>query len=737
MKLGKMNLLLFFFLAAALWMPLSGCDDDDDDTDDDVSDDDAVDDDAADDDAAPAQGYARLALVLPADAGPIVTLAAGDAEELLGQVFDGRVALLHEPDLREDTLNIVIGDEGIAQQVFSAAECEQMAAESFRIRVATVNDRRMIVIYGADGRGTQYGVFDLLESFGFGFFHPEETYVPPLEIIEIPPGANTYQTPSYGRRGFHIHTMHPLPHTEFLMRDDPQHLIWAKRLVDWLAHNKQNYMQWELLRTVDFDATVNHFRAIVDYAHRRGVNVGIVVSWVFMQQKAWRIVPDLKRECREEMEANIDQLMQAPWDHLHFEMGSSEFTEVDDRIQVKWMDNVVAYLAQQYPNTDASVKVHCSSGQTAEHYGDINFNYLPQEADPGMGIYPHTVQFYDLQGPAPAYGNEDFSELVDWMMTQIGQRKVYYYPETAYWCSWDIDVPLFLPVYLFNRWKDIVFLADKGLDGHVTFTSGHEWGYWLNDWVVARSTWDARLDWQDILNDFTAVFGEAGNALFTALRDLTLHQEDLLIGFNLAPYIAGQDTWDELGYFVGTTTHPKPITFSELYQMNARGIYDLQDSALQGLADMLETYTYLLEKVEAVRGLIPAPAATWYEELTDSFLVNWYRTKHAYLLYAGATARRLAELGENPDGEELAQLHFAEAQEITFRFLMLMRKREMFYRYPVELSSGWGRSLTSYDFKYLYQASTGYWYTRYEKQAIDKNFDPFLDNLIDPIWFFL
>ena len=71
-----------------------------------------------------------------------------------------------------------------------------------------------------------------------------------------------------------------------------------------------------------------------------------------------------------------------------------------------------------------------------------------------------------------------------------------YFPESAYWISADIDVPAFLPEFLYARWLDIHRLApscaDAGLpplDGHVTFTSGHEWGYWLTDYLVAKMLW--------------------------------------------------------------------------------------------------------------------------------------------------------------------------------------------------------------------------------------------------------
>ena len=704
---------------------LASCNQNDDDDDNDSIDD--------DDDDASNGGIKIILVAVQPDQALQITL--DDVSSFLRKAFHVPVHISEQIDENPDALNITVNLDDVNDAAFTAAESNGLPAESFRLRTADFNGQTIIAVLGADGRGTQFALYHLLEMYGFRFFHPEQTFIPQIDQVAPPENLDVYEAPDWQRRGFHIHTMHPLPHTEFLMRDDPAYLEYSKNLIDWHVRNKQNYMQFELLRTVDYDATLDHFNAWVDYGHTRLMDMGIVITWVFMQQKAWRIVPDMRHECKEEMEANLDQIMQVPWDHINLEMGSSEFTEVVDTTQVAWMNNTVVYLGENYPDTEASVKVHCSSGQVAEHYGNINFNYLAQEADPRMGVYPHTVQFYDLQGPAPAYDNEDFGELLAWMEQILGTRKMYYYPETAYWCSWDIDVPLFLPVYLFNRYKDVVLLTDWDLDGHVNFTSGHEWGYWINDWTLARYVWDSDQEWTDALALITDIFGDAGPTLYEALHNLTLYQEDTLIGYNLAPYLAGFDTWDELGYMLGSTTHPMPIMFSELYRMSAQEIYNFHDTVLLGLENLNATYQQLLENVKLVENMVPENAMDWYRELVDCFQVNAYRSDHAFQLNTGVAYRRLHELGVLENGEQLAQEHFAEALAITPQFLDLMRQREAEYRYPVFLSSGWQRSLTSYDYRFLWQASTGYWYRRYEKQAIDKNFNPLLDNVVDPFWF--
>jgi len=683
---------------------------------------------------APPATPTRVLIVLPNDADASVRLAADDAVGLLKQIPTLEAAVANAIADDGATFNVAIVGRGVSAAVFTAAETANMPPESFRLRSA---GERVVAIAGADARGRQYGIYDVLERLGFRFFHPEQTYAPPAADVKWPAKVDVFETPSWGRRGFHFHTEHPIEASEFLLVPSATHRQWAHDLIDWLARNKANYWEFELLRTVDYDKTAPYFKELVDYSHARQVDAGVVVTWVFQQQKAWKLLPSVVIENKAALERGLDRIMQVPWDHVNLEMGGTEFTKVGDRLQVAWMNDTVAYLAAKYPHTSASVKVHCSTGQTAPHYGGVNFNYLAQFADKRLGIYPHTVMYYGLEGPAPVYDNRDFGPLYRWTLSMIdGVRKVYYNPETAYWCAFDISVPLFLPLYLRNRAADIALLADKRLDGHVTFTSGHEWGYWLSDWGVARLTWNSRRTWTDALADFAAIFGDAGPAVAGAVRDLGEAQQHWLIDRHLASYHAGQDTWNELGYLVGTDTHPRPVLFRELYKMKTANVRALQRGVIADLAGAAADFAALRARLEALAARLPAGAAPWFAELRDGFRVDELRATHAHSLWAGAAARRLQELGDDPGGEATAQIFFARAKGATRRLAATIHARESHYRYPLFYSTGWKRSVTAYDFRYLYQASTVYWNRRYEKQAIEKDFHPFLMNLVDPIWFF-
>src|SRR6185295_10667174 len=134
----------------------------------------------------------------------------------------------------------------------------------------------------------------------------------------------------------------------------------------------------------------------------------------------------------------------------------------------------------------------------------------------------------------PTYGNTDFGYMRDYLKLEVklGEREVLWHPETAYWVSFDVDVPLFLPIYAERRVHDLRLIAGdeksigKKMSGQQTFSSGWEWGYWLNDVVTARAAWNPHDEATSdeaargkILDDaLKTPFGAAA----TTVRDLVL-----------------------------------------------------------------------------------------------------------------------------------------------------------------------------------------------------------------------
>ena len=58
--------------------------------------------------------------------------------------------------------------------------------------------------------------------------------------------------------------------------------------------------------------------------------------------------------------------------------------------------------------------------------------------------------------------------MFEFMYQQIAaqQRPVGFYPETSYWVNYDTEVPLFLPVYAYQRLRDLRGIAREEVRGH-------------------------------------------------------------------------------------------------------------------------------------------------------------------------------------------------------------------------------------------------------------------------------
>lgn len=127
------------------------------------------------------------------------------------------------------------------------------------------------------------------------------------------------------------------------------------------------------------------------------------------------------------------------------------------------------------------------------------------------------------------------------MMLNAGRRDVIWYPETAYWVNYDINVPLFLPLYAERRLYDLRMIAQEEerlqqrIQGQVIFSSGWEWTYWMNDLIAARAAYDPMLELRHedavikYLNLVTQYFGTQGPRINYLLADLIKNEHELLI----------------------------------------------------------------------------------------------------------------------------------------------------------------------------------------------------------------
>jgi hypothetical protein len=699
-------------------------------------------------------------------------------------------------NLSAQAVVLSFGDTAVGRTLVPAAEVKSVGAEGFVLRSGKSAEATLIASVGNAGDrlphgniGTSYGAYALLEELGFAFLHPLAPTLP--KKLSLPTGSlDRKESPKWPIRGTHIHTMHPLELTDLLEGwgpNGPDDVAgWTAMLPDWDHYlewalaNRQNRVEWVLLWAdswkdfADGPVRQGRFKQLVDRAHAFGVAAGADVPIGLKQQHGMDLVRatgDLADELTQ-IHTHLDYVFQAGFDFLATESGSTEFTHPDPTRMLNWMDEVAKYTKATY-KAPSYIKAHCSTGQVADGYVDpytqqpLNFNFLPHYADPSLGVMPHTVEDYGLSDLAPTYGNTDFGYMKDFLEEEVGAREVVWHPETAYWVTFDINVPLFLPIYAERRVSDIRVLAadqaagkmgrgahaGQAMDGQMVFSSGWEWGYWLNDVVAARAAWApqsaAKSDREAFLSALGPVvrpFGAVGPQVATIIADLADAQADLLINGivngkapsqidmrNGHAYLEGFDATDDLA----NLAHGAGINAAPVTQPRRLGLVDMRnpfnsgpdyDTELGPLLTAMDTkLTQLSDKLTALAPMIPAEAVDLYSDLVDAAHMTALRAHQVHGLYdyvngfpfSPADAARLARLKDARDALDLAQT--------------IVNEREKHYRVPADRIAGWRKNPTAYDFTYLWETRSLYFWWRDEGKAVDAPINPCYLNIINPV----
>jgi hypothetical protein len=580
---------------------------------------------------------------------------------------------------------------------------------------------KTIVVFGPTAADLAHGAYALLETFGLRFFHPKQTFVPKLATARWPRAIDVVRRPAFATRGLHVHTLHPVEWLPALVEPGEANLADAKLLIDWLVRTGQNHLQWFFLDSIPPSQWQPRLAEIVDYAHRRGVTVGAAAHlWGGASlQNALHMV-DSKGNWQEQLEGNLEKLVAAPIDYV--ELWQGEFLATDPEQVVTWLDHATAYLAAKHPKVRIASEIHVGNfpKMWIDFRGekDVFFYHLPKYADPALAVGVHTVHWFDLYRDWGAYEHPNFSLQREFLFDQITKRKVRYIPESAYWASADIDVPLFLPEYVESRWIDIHRLTgdlkERGLpelDGHVSYSSGHEWGYWLTDYLSAKIAWEPEKPLAHFLSIYSSAFGDCANDVDRALTKTVDLQREFLFDRRLLPYLAGEDAHDDFGVLGGIVTIPKRVPFEEVARMDPSKRATFETEVVGSLARYAAESEPPLEAVRArCRGADPA-LASWCDELADGIEIGRVRALHAEQTYRAVLAFASGDV-------ERAREHLANARAITTqRARALVEARARGYRFPLEDLVGRGKNPTSYRFRLLAQAHSLCFWSRREEQV--------------------
>ena len=661
-------------------------------------------------------------------------------------------------------------------------------AEGYAIRggdVSVNGHRRAVVgVSGADAFGLQHGVYRLMELTGKRHYSYTETYTPPVGKAVAPANgyAETHQPADWLKvRGFSPHLYHPLPLQTAFHEPSPAHLEMVKRYIDWHVQNGQNFIMFPMLELdqvngllplkrgdAKFEAWLPHAAAIVDYAHQRGVKLSVKLAFAnyvssnayainpfsaaiksFWLNRAWKKVeaartPGAKSEAqqaydallaryraedRRKIERTIDRFMQVPWDEIAWNLGTSEFTPTNDDLTIGWMNDAAAHLRRKYPGVETSARSHVPNRPWSTKYDESYFN-LVRFADPAVGAYVHTTHAYAMTDPAPVYGNQDFTHKLRMLTHATPARKDVFYPETSYWVAHDISVPLFLPVYMLNRKHDLeIAKGVPHLDGHVGFTTGWEWGYWLNDYALARMQSHPGESLTQILDGAFAPFEAARTPMVRLMNEAMAFQQAYLLDKNLIRHLQGFDMLTEFGAMAhehpllgkvleGTNSTPVRLRPATIMKWSEAQLVAHERGELADLATVARTFQAHAERADALRAQVPAAAAHIHDELADGFRINALRARQVLELQRASVLARRAELTRDPAVRARAEAHLAAARSTSVEALATIRDRERDYREGPAYNIETGNQLTIWNDRSLTPVHTAkYWRNAYDEVA--------------------
>ncbi len=551
------------------------------------------------------------------------------------------------------------------------------------------NETRVTITVTGDHQWSQT-FYMALTRLGFLFPHPRVQISPTLDQVRSHCGETYAWNPAMKYHGFHLHTLHPSEWVHGFLLGKTAIAVDAIR---WFARNQQNIFDLSLLRQAD-STIFKNLREPFALAKSFGIHSGIAFGAALHQQNSFKLI-SLPRTFSDTL--SIRQIRaRLPWilknidlSYINVEMGTSEFTNTNYRRTLRWL-NEIANVAETF-NVKMVVKVHTSTNQHDPKWG--NFNFLPQFANPNVGILPHTVYLFGIADEsAPMYGNKNFKHILDFMIDQKEKRRTWFYPETSYFIALDIDIPLLLTDYLITRSNDSKLISELGIEGQLVFTTGHELGYWLFDWTTA------------LMNnkDFN----------FDPTIGLKLLGEDESSWKKILRY---QNEWFKEKGLLSVVTFPN---FGDEIIPGMHLIYP------RNFMKQLYKKPALLEKEitkieEAILDL-PSDIKIHNKELRAMWEITEARVHHALW-----TRRALRE-------PMMMTVHLDEAVRYR-RFAQTRINRIMRFhnRYPESKIFEWHKNPTAYPWGYGYPASNLHYWRREEEQVRRKNFSPFFMNITD------
>jgi hypothetical protein len=586
-------------------------------------------------------------------------------------------------------------------------------------------------------QGISFGLYGLLqEKLGFQFYHPKQTFIPEIKNWPLSEHFEWKVNARFNKRGFHLHTMHPIELTEALLNVKYQNgLEEIKTYIDWLARNQQNYFEFNLLESINRKKWIPYIKEAVDYGKSRGIIMGVDISLHMVQQKAfvlYRNFPASFLGRKKQVEKNINWLSQAGFDVYSVEFSTTEFSSGNIRRKKK----LQLYLGELLEKKGAKLfgrehVVQKDKLLKGKKQQELILSESEKLIDSKRGLLVHSVMFYNIsESKAPVYKNTNLRHMLETFKKEVKVRECWYYPESAYWITFDNSVPMTLLPYLNARLDDIVLMDSLGAEGHLTFSSGWEWGYWLTDWSIARWSWSQQFNGKNQENHPLQYINalQPDNNTFKVMNQLLELQQEFIKEKELIRYLSPLSFADELPAFLNLEFQPRPL-YTNKYLSQKAMPYQL-DTLKKNVIEPLLQYA---ERSEAL--LLEIKADNYknaeMEEFINGLEITALRAKHKAQVLNFYVEKREASINKTTFSD--ANTRLANAAKIREQALKIVKNQEKLYRYPNKILSEKYKSKSAYNFGYLYTVSNLHYWKREEEQALKKKYGPFFMNIMD-VW---
>jgi hypothetical protein len=591
-----------------------------------------------------------------------------------------------------------------------------------------------VLIVATTRLAKQYALYEVLRRLGARFFHPEQEYLPKNDPRQLRLRArtptvlakldSTSYAPDFAPRGYSFHGLHPLEQLESFS-DGSFPIDQARRVNEWIVKNRGDQFRGSGRGIASAADAALRVRELDQLRVALGFGRGGGITLHNQQQGAHSSIDSAdsslaKDQIESYVAAQLAQIPDAQDFGIHF--GPTEFTVTPDRETVDWINWAGRKAQAVQPGIRVIVNNHITGSQPTPNFDDLgcptgtndagrgDYYDLAFHSDPSFAVKLHTVMFYPLEGPARVYNQQSFAHKLCLVAqaSAIG-RPVDYFPEGSWWLSFDNPIPVYLPLYLWARGRDVQllrpYLRSRGLgsvEGHRMFNSGHEWGYWQQDYAVGLWHWNADLEPDQVLGEIFDPLCppeawlegcEARSVAIAVLKETMDHQRQALLsaedwkglpGGRYA-YLAGEDPADEIGAATGLAFRPVRVAFSIVASWSTNQLAHFKGTDLEALTAMETAYDGFVTRLRAVEAQVPVAGRPWLAEVLDGLENNLLRARHVRQLYQAVIAYREAELAGDDDtaarAAGLGQLQ-AAAQTLTAAETVI-RRREQAYRYPL------------------------------------------------------